>query len=196
MQVSNELFANLLKQMARPRKSQWPCPYDAASIYEAMKLVLQLQPHPNTEAFAKEVWEKQQQRPWLLILGGVGRGKTIVMRCLLAAIAAGNPKPRQVYCNARILAQNEDMQVKAKNAELLAIDDIGTEPAEVKNYGTATQPIAAVVEFRYDANLPIYFTTNLRGGELNERYGSRIVSRMNEMCGVVDADKYFKNTLR
>lgn len=196
MEVSNELFAHLLHQMARPRQAQWPCPYNAASLFEAMKRVLQLQPHPNTEAFAQEVWEKQQQRPWLLILGGVGRGKTIAMRCVLAAIAAGRTKPRQVYCNARVLAQNEEMQNKAKQAELLAIDDIGTEPAEVKNYGTATQPIAAVIEFRYDANLPIYFTTNLRGGELSERYGSRIVSRMNEMCGVVDADKYFKESLR
>lgn len=72
---------------------------------------------------------------------------------------------------------------------VLAIDDVGTEPAEVVDYGNVIEPITELLEARYARGLFTLVTTNLTGKELRQRYGVRLVDRMNEMMHVV----VFKN---
>ena len=63
----------------------------------------------------------------------------------------------------------------------LGIDDIGTEPAEVQDYGNFIYPIKELLAMRYDAQLFTVFTTNLEPKEIRQRYGDRIADRLNEM---------------
>lgn len=196
MQVNDNVFARAITAMRRERVARWPCPYDNPSIYAGLKHFLNCELHENTKAFVDAVCNAQRANPWLMIVGGVGRGKTAVIRCILAGIAAANVRPTQMVASARDLAANDTFQQRARKVELLYIDDLGTEPTEVKSYGTSTQPLAGLIEHRYDANLCTFLTSNLRGEKMNEMYGARVVSRLVEMCGIVDADKYFAKSLR
>lgn len=63
----------------------------------------------------------------------------------------------------------------------LFIDDIGAE----KVTEWVEEVIYLTINNRYERNIPIVFTSNYTLGELAERMGDRIASRISEMCDVV-----------
>lgn len=65
--------------------------------------------------------------------------------------------------------------------DLLGIDDLGTEPAEVQDYGNIMYPIKELLTMRYNAQLFTVFTTNLEPKDIRQRYDNRIADRLNEM---------------
>jgi len=67
---------------------------------------------------------------------------------------------------------------------LLFIDDLGVE----KPTDWVIETLYKVVNTRYEAKLPMYFTSNLDLGELADRVGDRIASRIAEMCDVIKMD--------
>lgn len=76
-----------------------------------------------------------------------------------------------------------------KRKPLLLIDDLGEEPTEVLDYGNVNTPLVDLLEYRYSAKLFTAISTNLNGKQLREKYGVRIVDRLNEMMRVL----VFKN---
>lgn len=64
----------------------------------------------------------------------------------------------------------------------LIIDDIGTEPLSVKEYGNEILPITELIYKRYNDMLPTVITTNLSLSAISERYGARVYDRLVEMC--------------
>ena len=68
---------------------------------------------------------------------------------------------------------------------LLAIDDLGKEPAEVMNYGNIINPMVELIEKRYKRQLFTLATTNLTPRQIREKYGARMADRFNEMFNVV-----------
>ncbi len=72
-----------------------------------------------------------------------------------------------------------------KNIGLLAIDDFGTEPAEVMQYGNVITPLTELLYSRYDQRLFTIISTNLLPRHIRERYGERIADRFNDMMTVV-----------
>lgn len=78
---------------------------------------------------------------------------------------------------------------------MLAIDDLGTEPAEVLEYGNHLNPVIDLLYKRYDEQLFTIITTNLTPKEIRERYGERIADRLNEMAFriVFDNETYRTN---
>ena len=79
---------------------------------------------------------------------------------------------------------------------MLAIDDIGTEPVEIQDYGNHLNPVIDLLYKRYDEQLFTIITTNLTPKEIRERYGERIADRLNEMAFriVFDNDTYRTNS--
>ncbi len=73
---------------------------------------------------------------------------------------------------------------------MLAIDDMGTEPAEVHDYLNINTPVADVIEYRYNHQLFTFLTTNLTDKQVGEKYGKRIADRFNEMLHII----VFKDT--
>lgn len=45
--------------------------------------------------------------------------------------------------------------------EILAIDDLGTEPREIIEYGNVLSPIIDLISYRYEHQLPTIITSNL-----------------------------------
>lgn len=75
---------------------------------------------------------------------------------------------------------------------MLAIDDLGTEPAEVFDYQNIQTPLVDLIDYRYNHQLFTFITTNLVAKQKNEddvtirmKYKDRIADRFNEMLHVI-----------
>lgn len=68
-----------------------------------------------------------------------------------------------------------------KTATQIFIDDLGTEPVEVKDYGTVKMPLVEILFHRYEAQKFTLLTTNEDDASLQRKYGPRISDRLNEM---------------
>lgn len=150
-------------------------------------------------------------RPSLLLRGGVGNGKTTTAKSIVATFEALRllavqklrsdrwqmtaeqdavytalsklPALRIVSAvDAVALAKDEDAFKQMRNSLILIIDDLGTEPATAKVYGTEQTPIAEVINHRYEAMLTTIITTNLNDDAIAKRYGERTIDRLREMC--------------
>ena len=60
--------------------------------------------------------------------------------------------------------------------QLIIVDDLGTEPREVLEFGNVYTSLIDLITTRYEEQLYTIFTT-----KLEEKYGKRIVDRLNEM---------------
>jgi hypothetical protein len=68
-----------------------------------------------------------------------------------------------------------------KRVDLLAIDELGVENVDVKNYGNASEPIIDLLSHRYDKMKVTAISSNLTMKQIEERYGLRLADRFNEM---------------
>lgn len=150
-------------------------------------------------------------RPSLLLRGGVGNGKTTTAKSIVATFEALRLLAVQKLRNDRwqmtaeqdavytalsklptlrivsavdavALAKDEDAFKQMRNSLVLIIDDLGTEPATAKVYGTEQTPIAEIINHRYEAMLTTIITTNLNDDAIAKRYGERTIDRLREMC--------------
>ena len=141
----------------------------------------------------------------LMFCGTVGNGKTTLMKALQRSINYLNdqrhfsfmdderygyryePGLRIVDVREILRAAKEDSKaydaLKTKN--VLGIDDLGKEPAEIMDYGNILSPVIDLIEHRYDKQLFTVITTNLVGKEIRAKYGDRIADRFNEMLHVI-----------
>ncbi len=70
--------------------------------------------------------------------------------------------------------------------KMLAIDDLGTEEAQLKVYGNTINPVIDMLYKRYDMQLFTIITNNLKPTEIRSKYEERIADRLNEMsCRIV-----------
>lgn len=124
-------------------------------------------------------------RHGLIISGGVGTGKTTLARAMWmvmqyhGAPAKGVPADRigTIYKTSE-----QEEYYRLKNASRLFIDDLGTEYASVKNYGEEASPMLDLINTFHRSGRTLIITTNLTEDSILERYGSRIASRLFEMC--------------
>lgn len=98
-----------------------------------------------------------------------------------------------VKYNANDIVSRHNELNTIRKEPYIAIDDLGTEPAEVMDYGNVTSPMVELLGYRYDQRLTTFVTTNLAPSQLKERYGVRIADRFNEMFEkVVFADGSYR----
>lgn len=136
----------------------------------------------------------------IVLCGGCGNGKTTMLKALQNLVRrldilkpnlspnAGQSSDNYIdftIVNAVQLAQfrktDYNKFCKLAQTDILGIDDIGIEPAEVQDYGNFMYPIKELLAMRYDAQLFTIFTTNLEPKDIRQRYGDRIADRLNEM---------------
>ena len=67
-----------------------------------------------------------------------------------------------------------------KTAKYVSIDDLGTEPVSVKNWGTDTTPVIDVIYHRYNAMKVTVLSTNLNMDAIRSTYGERVFDRICE----------------
>lgn len=135
----------------------------------------------------------------LLLCGMCGNGKTTFIKAIQnvinkVSLPVDPYNPREKYGmqihNARSLAmlcKNDYAEFqRISRLRMLAIDDLGTEPLEVFDYGNTMTPMVDLLLERYDKRLFTIISTNLLPDQIHGKYGERIMDRMTEMMqGVV-----------
>jgi DNA replication protein DnaC len=130
----------------------------------------------------------------LWIFGGTGTGKTTLgMLISKAAIEAG--KSVAIYSLPKLLARIRrtydsepggdsylSLFEQLTSVDLLHIDDLGAE----KRSDWVLEQLYSLVNERYEAQRSTLVTTNLELVELEAQIGARTVSRLSQMCDLVE----------
>lgn len=79
-------------------------------------------------------------------------------------------------------------------AKYLFLDELGSEPERCQSYGTDYTPVQNLISYRYDRKLPTIVPTNLADDKILDRYGPRMMDRINEMFSILrfKGDSYRK----
>lgn len=128
----------------------------------------------------------------ILLCGGCGNGKSTMLKAfqqLLNSLHIPKPDNDGTYgihiVDAKYIAHlcknNHEAYRKLICVDMLGIDDLGTEPSEVMDYGNVYTPVIDLLTKRYDEQLFTIITTNLTPQQVREHYGDRIADRLNEM---------------
>lgn len=147
------------------------------------------------------------EKPGLLLQGLYGNGKTTLMKAIISMVNDLYDSPRydervsikQIEAKdiAKIGIRNTDQAQKEFkdlcSEPILAIDDLGEEPAEIISYGMIHTPVKDLLLERYKRQAMTIVTTNLinteEKPELTNHYGARVVDRFREMMKII----VFKN---
>ena len=128
----------------------------------------------------------------ILLCGGCGNGKSTMLKALQQLLNYLHiPKPYNdgtygiQIVDAKYIAylckNNYESYRKLISVDMLGIDDLGTEPSEVMDYGNIYTPVIDLLTKRYEEQLFTIITTNLTPQQIREHYGERIADRLNEM---------------
>lgn len=133
---------------------------------------------------------------WFLLMGGYGSGKTHLAAAIANfAVQMGVPTLfltvpdlldtlRFSYDSAETTFEQRFEQIK--NAELLVLDDFGTQNAT----GWAQEKLFQIVNYRYINKLPLVVTTNLALDEIEARIRSRLQDKDLVMAFRIQAPDY------
>lgn len=137
-----------------------------------------------------------------VLCGTFGNGKTTTLYALQQAtntlIDAGlchKDMGIQIVdaCDLLQIAKDYKAYKAKREYPVLAIEDMGREPAEVMEYGNRLSPIIDLLEFRYAHQLLTFITTNLAPEDFGKKYDERIASRFREtMTIIVYPDKTYR----
>lgn len=141
-------------------------------------------------------WMRTHTKMGLILRGNVGVGKTTIARAISAVYAICNGRGYRIHDAVeltRIARENEAAFREICNYKMICIDDLGTEPAVVKNYGNDINPIIEILTHRHARRLFTIITTNLAVNaegedEIYLRYGKRIGDRLDQLCNTIKFD--------
>lgn len=149
-------------------------------------------------------WETmRRQNVGLLLCGNVGTGKSFYAACIANALIDKGIAVKMTSFDRisnTLFGMNTGRQAyldKLASYPLLIIDDLGAERSSEYMLGL----VFAVIDARYQANLPLIVTTNVDLAEIKEpsdlKY-KRIYDRVLEMCHPVkfEGPSYRRETLR
>lgn len=143
-------------------------------LEEALKIILK---NYTEEVYPRGLW----------LAGGVGSGKTYLLKSLSQWF--------NLFVNTKVLRfpitpahrivtefeqHGSSTLKKYYERKVVCIDDMGEE-SRASYYGTDKDVVTDIIQTRYEMNKHTLVATNLNEDELNQRYGERVVSRMNEM---------------
>ena len=135
----------------------------------------------------EEIFSKK--RNGLMLLGGVGSGKTHLVAAISnALIDRGIPVLFATFSEhlEHIREEYDHTGQKKylsqmKNTPMLVLDDIGKE----RKTEWTQQILFDVVNYRYEHLLPVILTTNFNADELANHCGAAVWSRLYETCSAV-----------
>ena len=131
-------------------------------IAEVMRRRMQFIDDEATQSHIEKAakWLTGNHKPGLLLHGTVGNGKTTLVRAIGSLIGVlyeslySDRRKNVLAVSALELADIAKNQPERfdyiKKAELLAIDDVGTEPSVVKVWGNEISPFVDTIYYRYD----------------------------------------------
>lgn len=129
----------------------------------------------------------REQTLAIMIGGNVGTGKTTLLLALRDTLRLAIKDGLIVPTPSPIIAADNIVNSTPNKDYVTLLDDIGTEAAEIVEYGNIYRPFTEWVEACYKFKYPFIFTTNLNSKSIGERYGDRVYDRLKEMCAIVTA---------
>ena len=134
----------------------------------------------------------------IVLCGGCGNGKTTMLKALqnlINYLKIPNPNCSSgsgfdenyglpivdALQIAQLCKTDHKKYLELTRCDMLGIDDLGTEPVEVMDYGNVMTPLIDLLTKRYDAQLFTLIRTNLAPNDIRKRYGDRTADRLNEM---------------
>lgn len=197
-----ELKYRLLQQRITNTRFKLPMSFDDAKVY--LLAAYQAEVERRHKVFERNEYFDAQlnliakyltggsKKFGLMFCGLCGNGKTTwakALQLLVSGLNLKNPTNNLYYvfplCNAKDLAMrskgNYNDWRNVMRYQLMIVDDMGTEPREVMEFGNVYTPLIDLITTRYEEQLYTIFTTNLTPAQLEEKYGRRTVDRLNEM---------------
>lgn len=207
MQTTHKIDVEGLKKSLlqhRPMKARFKLPMSMEQVYDHLLAAIMAEVAYRHRCFCtNEYLEKQlnEMAHWLtspsskfgmLLCGGCGNGKSTMLKAfqqLLNYLHIPKPYNDGTYgiqiVDAKYIAylckNNYESYRKLISVDMLGIDDLGTEPSEVMDYGNVYTPVIDLLTKRYEEQLFTIITTNLTPQQIREHYGDRIADRLNEM---------------
>lgn len=131
----------------------------------------------------------------LMICGKVGTGKSFLMK-VFRSFASALKNEQRIFRNIGtkqiLFEMTEAKNIAAAKKYFTGnycLDDIGAERVEVKIYGDSVSAIEEILFMRHENytkfGLITHATTNLMPDDIEDRYGERVGSRLNEMFNFV-----------
>ena len=197
-----ELKYRLLQQRITNTRFKLPMSFDDAKVYllaayqaevERRHRVFERNEHFDAQLnLITKYLTGGSKKFGLMFCGLCGNGKTTwakALQLLASGLNLKNPINNLYYVfplwNAKDLAMrskgNYNDWRNVMRYQLMIVDDLGTEPREVMEFGNVYTPLIDLITTRYEEQLYTIFTTNLTPAQLEEKYGKRIVDRLNEM---------------
>lgn len=174
----------------------------AAYNVEVVRRGAAMQYDINTSAALSAVsrWLVSHTKPGLMLRGYIGVGKTTMMWAMRDVMRNLMGETMEIV-DARSVADagrnNSGSIASLARERLLGIDDLGTEPLVVKNYGNEVSPLVELMQQRYEHRRFTIITTNLAvtgdGDELASVYGERTYDRIKEMFNIISYDSGMKS---
>ena len=206
MKVDEVLKSQLLHR--KPMKAHFRVPMDCTTTAQYLLAAVSAEVEYRQRKFAmSDELNKQigsvanwlcglSNKNSLLLAGGCGNGKTTfvyAMQNILNHLNIKNEVTGQnfgiVLCNAKDLANTCKAHPKEwrsiMDKDILAIDDLGTEPREIIEYGNVLSPTIDLISYRYEHQLPSIITSNLTPQQISELYGKRIGDRLKETTEII-----------
>lgn len=119
-------------------------------------------------------WLGHNNKRGLFLYGDCGRGKSLLTRYIIPAILLKYSK--KVVSVYDIQTMNRNINEVLKK-HIIALDDIGTEDVSV-SYGNKRLAFAEIIDAAEKQGKLIIISTNLKGNEIIERYGQRVMERI------------------
>lgn len=131
----------------------------------------------------------------IMLLGGIGTGKTLLMRAMADLYFIFDTKVKVlptyvvtekfskfgVEAYDKVYYSSDDIHVVH---DYVVFDDLGAETIQ-NHYGQITNVMAEVMLRRYDANVRTFGTSNLDQKTIRKFYGERVWSRMKSMFNFI-----------
>ena len=134
----------------------------------------------------------ENKKPGLYFTGFCGTGKTTMIKAIKMVVD-------WYYSNTRFrpmaiikatdlasmaLNNYHEFKLLAKRT-ILAIDDLGQEPALISSYANIMKPCIEILSERYDAQLTTFISSNLAPENIKEYYDERLSDRFREMMETI-----------
>ena len=207
IQVPSNIDVDQLKSVLLQRrimKQRFRLPMSAGQAYNCLIAATIAEVEFRHRSFYENNDNKAQLRQmadWLtsdsskfgiLLCGGCGNGKSTLLKAfqqLLNYLAIPMHDGQGNYgiqiTDAKFVAHlartDYSAFLRLSHKDMLGIDDLGTEPQEVMDFGNVVTPVIDLLTKRYDEQLFTIITTNLTPKQIRDHYGDRIADRLNEM---------------